>query len=100
MLHAADLDGDGHMDVLSLGRDAEIGTRISWYENLSGEVAAGDANRDFRFDQQDIVEVLQAAKYATGERATWEEGDWNRDGVFDQLDVMAALITGNYLQAP
>ena len=59
---------------------------------------AGDANHDLQFDQQDIVHVLQAAKYLTGEPATFEQGDWNNDGVFNQLDLVAALQTGNYLQ--
>ena len=70
----------------------------SGYENLPHE--AGDANRDFQFDQLDIVQVLQAAKYLSGQDATFGEGDWTGDGVFDQLDIVAALQTGNYLQGP
>ena len=62
--------------------------------------AAGDANQDQQFDQFDVVQVLQSAKYRTGDTASWEEGDWNADGVFDQLDVVAALQTGNYLSGP
>ena len=41
------------------------------------ELSPGDANRDFSFDQLDIVQVLQAGKYLTGQPATWGEGDWN-----------------------
>jgi predicted RNA methylase len=97
-VYAADVDGDGDVDVLSASlRDGPI----AWLEQLPfAQVEAGDANRDFRFDQQDLVQVLQAAKYRTGEPATFEEGDWNGDGVFDQLDYIAALMTGNYLQGP
>lgn len=62
--------------------------------------AAGDANRDFQFDQRDVVQVLQGAKYLTGEPATWGEGDWTGDGRFDQLDIVAAQQTGTYLQGP
>ena len=51
----------------------------------------GDANHDGRFDQLDLVRVLQSAKYLTGQRATWEEGDWNGDNVFDQFDLVLAL---------
>jgi hypothetical protein len=62
--------------------------------------AAGDANTDGRFNQSDIVLVLQAAKYLTGEAANWREGDWTLDGVFDQSDIIAALQTANYLREP
>ena len=76
------------------------------------ELYPGDANRDFSFDQLDIVRVLQAGKYLTGESATWGEGDWNggpggypgeprpSDGLFDQLDIVASLQTGAYLNDP
>ena len=57
----------------------------------------GDANGDGRFDQLDLVAVLQAGKYRTGQGADWSQGDWNGDGLSDQLDVVAALRTGNYL---
>lgn len=43
---------------------------------LATFLLAGDANQDFAFGQQDIVQVLRAAKYLTGEPATWGEGDW------------------------
>ena len=53
-----------------------------------------------------------AAKYLTGQVATWGEGDWNGapggsqgdppagDGLFDQLDIVAALSAGVYLTGP
>ena len=58
---------------------------------------AGDSNEDGRFDQLDLVQVLQGGKYQTGQPATFAEGDWNVDGVFDQLDIVEALQGGNYL---
>ena len=61
---------------------------------------AGDANMDRQFDQQDIVLLLQANKYNTGQPATFTEGDFTGDGVFNQLDIVASLQTGNYLQGP
>jgi hypothetical protein len=72
----------------------------------------GDANRDFAFDQLDIVRVQQAGKYLTGQPATWGDGNWNGgpggypgeppvgDGFFSQLDIVAALQTGDYLRGP
>ncbi len=61
---------------------------------------AGDANRDGRFDQLDLVLVLQGGKYATGKPAGWSEGDWNGDGIFDSKDIVAALATGRFLASP
>jgi hypothetical protein len=72
----------------------------------------GDANQGFDFDQLDLVKVQQAAKYLTGQTATWGEGDWDGapggapdfpprgNGVFDQLDLLAALVAGVYLTGP
>jgi hypothetical protein len=60
----------------------------------------GDANQDGRFDQLDIVSVLQSGKYRTGQPAAWADGDWTGDGLFDQLDIVAALQGGRYLAAP
>jgi hypothetical protein len=57
----------------------------------------GDSNLDRRFDQFDLIKVLQAGKYMTGERATWSEGDWNRDGVFSQQDISLALASDRYM---
>lgn len=74
---------------------------------------AGDADRDLDFDQLDLVQVQTAAKYLTGQPATWGEGDWDGapggrpdsppvgNGLFDQLDIVAALggnayLTGSY----
>jgi len=64
---------------------------------------------DLDFDQHDLVQVQVAAKYLTGEPATWGEGDWNGapggypdspprgDGVFNQLDIVAAQHAAKYL---
>ena len=77
---------------------------------IPAELEAGDANRDLSFDQRDLVQVLQRAKYLTGRRASWGDGDWNGapdgspgsppvgDGVFDQKDIVTALQNGLYLK--
>lgn len=69
---------------------------------------AGDADQDLDFDQFDLVQVQQAAKYMTGAPATWGEGDWDGapggfpqhppegDGVFDQFDIIAAQLGATY----
>jgi hypothetical protein len=85
-----DIDGDGDVDALvgNNGQDNHL-----W---INTQPIAGDANRDGAFNQLDIVQILQSAKYQTGQPATWTEGDFNGDGVFDQLDIVAALQTGEY----
>ena len=73
---------------------------------------AGDADQNLRFDQLDLVMVQIAAKYLTGQAATWGDGDWNGapggrpgnpppgDGLFNQLDIISALTAGKYLTGP
>jgi hypothetical protein len=65
---------------------------------LSGNDLPGDANLDGRFDQSDILDVLQAGKYGTDQHAEWGEGDWTGDGKFDRSDIVAALQTAAYLR--
>ena len=95
----------------------------SWSFNpATGEVTfgggdalqAGDSDMNGSFDQLDLVKVQIAAKYLTGQAATWGDGDWNGapggsvsqkqppagDGQFNQLDIIAALNNGLYLQGP
>ena len=73
---------------------------------------AGDADQDLDFDQLDLVKVQIAAKYLTGQAATWGDGDWDGapggkqgeppagNGTFDQLDIVSALGSGIYLKGP
>ena len=93
-----DVDGDGDLDAF-LGHSGR-GNTVWLNRDADPARLPGDANGDLRFDQADIVQVLQAAKYLTGASATFEEGDWNGDGFFDQLDIVAALQSGNYLTGP
>jgi hypothetical protein len=89
-----DIDGDGDLDIIvaKLGRANEI-----WLNVRPSAPLVGDANQDGRFDQHDVVQVLQADKYGAGQPAGWGEGDWTGDGTFDQMDIVAALQTGAYL---
>ena len=90
-----DLDQDDDIDLLAAFHDEDV---FSWFENgANSRPHAGDANEDLVFNQLDIVQVLAAGKYLTGQGATWREGDWNEDGVFDQLDIVAALQSGKYV---
>ena len=58
----------------------------------------GDANRDFRFDVGDLLQVMRRGKFGSGEAASWEEGDCN--GLFDETDVTIAFAAGHFLQGP
>ena len=80
--------------------------------DLATLLQPGDADQDLDFDQIDLVQVQIAAKYLTGQPATWGEGDWDGapggeagnppagNGFFDQLDIIAALGAGKYLTGP
>ena len=90
----------------------------NWGQMIAGvgggptPLKAGDADMDLDFDQLDLVQVQIAAKYLTGQAATWAEGDWDGapggeqgspptgNGLFDQLDIIEALGPGHYLTGP
>ena len=81
-------------------------------QGVATRLQAGDADQDLDFDQLDLVKVQIAAKYLTGQTATWGEGDWDGapggsqgnppagDGQFDQLDIISALGPALYLTGP
>lgn len=72
----------------------------------------GDANQDFEFNPQDLVQVQISAKYLTGLPATWLEGDWDGapggspgspppgDGFFNETDIVFSLQIDTYLRGP
>jgi len=58
----------------------------------------GDSNLDGQFNEQDLVDVLEAGKYRSGTPALWIHGDWNRDNRFNEQDLVTALQAGTYLR--
>jgi hypothetical protein len=107
---------DGLIDELALysrvlSKD-EIDAHLAASASDGARLRAGDANMDLQFNQLDLVQVQVAAKYLTGQAATWGEGDWNGapggspgnpppgNNLFDQMDIIAALNAGTYLQGP
>ncbi len=103
-VYAADFDGDGDLDVLSVFEGVRLSDRPSgeadgffWHENLLPRIP-GDANRDGFFDTADLVQVLQAGEYEDGieDNSTWTEGDWDGDFDFGTSDLVLALQTGLY----
>ena len=98
--------------LLSLYNGSQTPLTLAGGGPAEPRLQAGDANMDLKFDQLDLVQVQIAAKYLTGQTATWGEGDWNGapggsvgspptgDGLFDQLDIIAALNADVYLKGP
>jgi hypothetical protein len=108
--------------LLSISSRPSVGGDASFLlDNISIDLAptanvplAGDADLDRDFDQVDLVKVQIAAKYLSGQTATWGDGDWNGapdpastfqnppagDRLFNQLDIIAALGAGTYLRGP
>ena len=104
-------EGDFATDVNAHGMrryQFQIGVEMAVLPDLR----PGDADQDLDFDQLDLVQVQVAAKYLTGQAATWGEGDWNGepigkpgnptagDGLFNQFDIIAAQQAAAYLQGP
>jgi hypothetical protein len=79
---------------------------------VEAPLQAGDADQDLDFDQLDLVRVQIAARYLSGQPATWGQGDWNGapggsrgnppagDRLFNQRDIVAALQAAKYLAGP
>ena len=64
---------------------------VDMLQVIHDDLTPGDANADGVFGQTDVVQVLSANKYLTGDIAAWAQGDWTGDGLFNQLDIIAAL---------
>ena len=109
-LDVAALDDIG-WDIAPLG-PADTQPTMEPEDSVPRVLRAGDADQDYKFDQLDVVRVLTAATYLTGEPATWGEGDWDGapggcarhpprgDGKFNQLDIVSALRNALYLKGP
>ena len=102
-VYAADVEGDGDMDVL---------TPSSWYENTDGsgsfgpeKLYAADVDGDWLVCAADLdgdgdVDVVTAVYHG---RITWHKnlsrqaGDANRDDQFNRLDIVQVLQAAKYL---
>jgi len=87
---AFDLDNDG---------DTDADDRTVWVQTLANTFF-GDADFNGEFNSGDFVTVFGAAKYETGQPATWSQGDWNGDGVFNSGDFVTAFGGGGYEGGP
>ena len=82
-VHAADVDGDGDIDVLSAADDG-----IAWYENR----LIGDTNDDGVVDFADFLGL--SANFGKAADAVWEDGDFDASGTVDFNDFL--LLTENF----
>ena len=82
-VHAADVDGDGDLDVLSASwRD----DKIAWYENrLTGDV---DDNGEVTFE--DFVQL--SSNFGTD--GAWEDGDLDQNGKIEFADFL--ILSANF----
>ena len=80
------------------GKTAQETVELTLIESapVGAVLQPGDSNMDYKFDQLDLVQVQIAAKYLTGQVATWGEGDWNGAPVARRAarpQAMAGLIS-------
>jgi hypothetical protein len=87
-LCAADIDGDGDVDILSASELSN--DNIVWYENQG---IPGDANEDGRVDAQDLNVV--GMNWQGRDRA-WEQGDFTRDGIVNAADLNVLAMNWQY----
>jgi hypothetical protein len=73
--------------------------RTHWLHVLRG-TWVGDADLSGEFTSGDLITMLVAGKYETGNPATWSEGDSNGDGTFNSSDLVADLGDGGYERGP
>ncbi len=87
---AYDLNGDSVVD----GADINV-----WISDLFKSVM-GDINLDGEFNSGDLVTMLSAGLYETGQPSVWSTGDLNGDGVSNSSDLVTGLAGGAYEQGP
>ena len=108
LLDAADLDalsaavrrGDSS-PIYDLNNDAGVddADRKEWVEVLKN-TWFGDADLNGEFNSSDLVFVLIAGKYETGDSGNWGDGDFNGDGIVNTSDLVTALVGGGYELGP
>ncbi len=102
-LDSGDLDLNASVGIANrdlsydLNEDGVVNTadRIAWVNGLKN-TWMGDADLNGVFDSSDLVKVFSAAKYESGQAATWDQGDWDGDMTFNSGDLVAAFSNAGY----
>jgi hypothetical protein len=104
---AADMDGDGDLDVLS-ATSVYKDHKVAWYENTVGrgtfaakQILDSDSSRTIAADDVDGDGDLDVVSGSSDDgRFAWLEqrllGDANDDGVFNSSDLVRILQAGKY----
>ncbi|MCP4190086.1 MAG: PEP-CTERM sorting domain-containing protein [Planctomycetaceae bacterium] len=103
LLDAGDLDLNAAVGIpaqdlaYDLNNDGIVNTadRVVWVNDLKN-TWMGDADLNGVFDSGDLVTVFAAAKYETGQEASWGQGDWSGDQKFDSGDLVVAFSNAGY----
>ncbi len=83
-------------EITITGETAPLSINIGLLREAASEFVAGDANKDFFFDEADWILAMKGGKFGADVAATWEEGDFDGDGRFDHQDIELARQTGGY----
>ena len=109
--YAGDINGDGTIDLLGgVQQWIDGATSLPHISQsfIPDILQPGDANRDFYFDESDLIMVAKAGKLGSDQPASWSEGDWDAapsqvkfhpptgDQLFDDHDLTKSLETGLY----
>ena len=91
-------DQSARLDLDANGKVEEADRRFL-VENIKNTYL-GDSNLDGEFSSGDFVVVFTAAKYESGQAATYAEGDWNGDGLFNSGDFVTVFGDASYEKGP
>ena len=101
-VHAADIDGDGDMDVMSTSADT-YDADVSWYENLDGqgtfseqivisaEVSVGDSVFAADVDSDGDIDILSASR--EDDKVAWYP-NLDGEGTFGEQQIISDLEDG------
>jgi hypothetical protein len=100
-LLAAEINGAASNLAFDVNGDSAVDSadHYYWISELK-KTWVGDADLDGEFNSSDLVTVLAAGAYETGNPAGWSSGDFSGDLLANSSDLVAALADGGYEVGP